>query len=104
MLAKALNEAASIKHSFSQILTSTGSLSMQRKQKALTDVTVQLCILEKQLETCNLRLRRRNAQMQTKGGIKTTASDIRLYCSTTSGTKWEECIEQLVTAVDEKIP
>ena len=103
VLAKALNEAASIKLSFSQILTSTGSQSMQRKQKALTDVTVQLCILEKHLETCNVRLRRRNAQMQTKRGIKTTASDIRLYCSTTTGMKWEECIDQLVTAVEEKM-
>ena len=78
--------------------------SMQRKQKALTDVTVQLRSLEKHFETCNPRLRRRNAQMQTKGGIKKTVSDIRLYCSTTSGIKWEECIDQLVTAVEEKRP
>jgi hypothetical protein len=101
LLAKALSEAASIKISFAQILTPSGSLSVQRKQKALTDVTVQLCILEKHLETCNLRLRRRNAQMQKKGGIKTTASDIRLYCSTTPEMPWEECIDQLVTAAEE---
>ena len=66
VIAKALSEAASIKISFAQILTPIGSLSMQRKQKALTDVTVQLCILEKHLETCNLRIRRCNAQMQKK--------------------------------------
>ena len=102
LLSSSLATAASIRITLSQVLSQAGSLTMHRKMKAIADAIAVLSVFSTHLDYALQRLQSRNAQMRAASSesVKTPSSDIRLFCSTSPHTTWDDTLSVIRDAVD----